>query len=77
MRLWEEEPSIPILPTSSDLLSDLPDPGIELGSPSSQVDSLPTELPGMPLYKVKELLSPKFKINIVIDNHRHGWRSQI
>ena len=25
---------------------DLPDPGIELGSPALQVDSLPTELPG-------------------------------
>ena len=28
---------------------DLPDPGIELGSPALQVDSLPTELPGKPL----------------------------
>ena len=27
---------------------DLPDPGIELGSPAWQVDSLPTELPGKP-----------------------------
>ena len=27
---------------------DLPDPGIELGSPALQVDSLPTELPGKP-----------------------------
>ena len=26
--------------------SDLPDPGIGPGSPASQVDSLPTELPG-------------------------------
>ena len=49
MWLWEEEPSIPTLPTSSDLLSDLPDPGIELGSPALQVGSLPAELPGMPL----------------------------
>ena len=28
---------------------DLPDPGIELGSPALQVDSLPAELPGSPL----------------------------
>ena len=27
---------------------DLPDPGMELGSPAWQVDSLPTELPGKP-----------------------------
>ena len=27
---------------------DLPDPGIELGSPALQVDSLPTEPPGKP-----------------------------
>ena len=27
---------------------DLPDPGIELGSPELQADSLPTELPGKP-----------------------------
>ena len=30
-------------------LADLPDPGIELGSPALQVDSLPTELSGKPL----------------------------
>ena len=29
--------------------TDLPDPGIEPGSPALQVDSLPAELPGMPL----------------------------
>ena len=29
-------------------LADLPDPGIELGSPALQVDSLPTELSGKP-----------------------------
>ena len=27
---------------------DLPDPGIELRSPASQAESLPTELPGKP-----------------------------
>ena len=30
---------------------DLPDPGIEPGSPALQADSLPTELPGKPLMK--------------------------
>ena len=29
-------------------LGDLPDPGIELGSPTLQADSLPAELPGKP-----------------------------
>ena len=29
---------------------DLPDPGMELGSPTSQADSLPADLPGKPLY---------------------------
>ena len=29
---------------------DLPDPGIELGSPALQMDSLPAELPGKPIY---------------------------
>ena len=29
-------------------LGDLPDPGIEPGSPALQVDSLPTQLPGKP-----------------------------
>ena len=30
--------------------ADLPDPGIELGSPALQVDSLPTELSGKPIF---------------------------
>ena len=34
---------------------DLPDPGIELGSPALQVDPLPTELPGKPLIAVGPL----------------------
>ena len=29
---------------------DLPDPGIELGSPTMQADALPSEQPGKPLY---------------------------
>ena len=66
---WEEEPSIPALPTSSDLLSDLPDPGIELGSPALLYQ---LSYQGCPSTK-----SLNFKINIIIDNHRHGWGSQI
>ena len=30
---------------------DLPDPGIELGSPALKADSLPAELPGKPNWK--------------------------
>ena len=33
---------------------DLPNPGIEPGSPALQVDSLPVELPGVSLIRVKE-----------------------
>ena len=33
---------------------DLPDSGIELGSPPLQVDSLPAELPGKPTEMVLE-----------------------
>ena len=36
---------------------DLPDPGIEPGSPTLQADSLPSELPGKPLLKPYCLLS--------------------
>ena len=32
---------------------DVPDPGIEPGSPALQADSLPSELPGKPLGSVK------------------------
>ena len=35
---------------------DLPDPGIELGSPALQADSLPTELPGKPLSILVQVL---------------------
>ena len=34
---------------------DLPDPGIKLGSPALQVDSLPAELPGKPQCPQKSL----------------------
>ena len=40
---WSGEP----IPSSVDL----PDPGIEPGSPALQVNSLPDELPGKPRYK--------------------------
>ena len=36
---------------------DLPDPGIELGFPALQVDSLPTELSGKP--KPRRKMTPK------------------
>ena len=32
---------------------DLPDPGIEQGSPALQEDSLPSELPGKPVKKAE------------------------
>ena len=34
-------------------LGDLPDPGIKLGSPALQGDSLPTELSGKPSFAIK------------------------
>ena len=40
---------------------DLPDPGIELGSPALQVDSLPAELPGKPI-TYKTWVNPTSKI---------------
>ena len=33
---------------------DLPNPGIKLGSPTLQADSLPTELPGKPIFIYKD-----------------------
>ena len=38
---------------------DLPDSGIELGSPPLQVDSLPAELPGKPLSSILDIKSPE------------------
>ena len=43
-------------------LGDLPNPGIERGSPASQADSLLTELSGQ----------PKIGGNVVIPFHRQG-----
>ena len=35
-------------------LGDLPDPGIELGSPTLQADSLPSEPPGNPIFMIRK-----------------------
>ena len=37
---------------------DLPQPGIELGSSAQQADSLPTELPGKPIFLTPYMLFP-------------------
>ena len=37
---------------SSPSLGELPDPGIEPGSPALQADSLPAELPGKPTERI-------------------------
>ena len=41
---------------------DLPDSGIELGSPALQVDSLPTKLSGKPPQNYTSVKNMKFKI---------------
>ena len=41
---------------------DLPDPGIEQGSPALQVDSLPAELQGKPSKHLRILNSEKCKL---------------
>ena len=43
---------------------DLPGPGIELGSPALQGDSLPTELSGKPLVQWSHLQYSEYDINI-------------
>ena len=48
---WSELPFPP--------LGELPNPGIEPGSPAFQADSLPTELPGMPREGVDKLFLQK------------------
>ena len=45
---------------------DLPDPGIEVGSPALQTDSLPTELSGK--HNEKQNLQSKFYLSWFIDN---------
>ena len=45
---------------------DLPNPGIELGSPALQADSLPAELPGKPEYKMLPLNKYKIIPNLIL-----------
>ena len=45
---------------------DLPNRGIELGSPALQVDSLPTELSGKPMYMY---IHHRFFIRPFVDRH--------
>ena len=54
---WSAQP----IPSSGDL----PDPGIEPGSPSLQVDSLPAELPGKPIYM--QILLHKYVLHYYMD----------
>ena len=50
---------------------DLPDPGIELGSPELQADSLLTELPGKPLINIQK--QKMFKdVQNTIDSNKPG-----
>ena len=39
---------------------DLPNPGIKPGSPALQADSLPTELQGRPVLKLKDIINHLF-----------------
>ena len=43
---------------------DLPNPGIKLGSPALQADSLPTEISGKPPYQTQGLFSKREKLII-------------
>ena len=50
---------------------DLPDPGLELGSPTMQADSLPAELPGSPLltlHRAKRLKSPHSCLHFLVSH---------
>ena len=51
---------------------DLPDPGIELGSPALQEDFLPTELPGSPeIYRhINQCSVVK---SLVVNLYIYGW----
>ena len=50
---WIRQP----IPSPADLL----DPGIELGSPALQADSLPTELLGKPIKRVSQVEMPEIE----------------
>ena len=43
---------------------DLPDLGIELGSPALQADSLPTELSGKPFQRLGEMIFESSEIEL-------------
>ena len=55
-------------------IGDLPDPGIEPGSPTLQVDSLPSELPGKPVCKL--YISVKRKLKDIHYDHT-GWTTLV
>ena len=46
---------------------DLPDPGIELGSPALQMDSLPTELSGKPSGDSGSSISSVFVLLVIVE----------
>ena len=48
---------------------DLPDPGIELGSPTLQADSLPTEPPGKPSILVSSLNQKNVILDFIHEAH--------
>ena len=47
---------------------DLPDPGIKLGSPALQADSLPAELPKVKHGLMFRVLAYQIQFNLLIDN---------
>ena len=47
---------------------DLPDPGIKLGSPALQADSLPAELPKVKHSPMFRVLAYQIQFNLLIDN---------
>ena len=47
---------------------DLPNPGIELGSPALQVDFSPAELPGKPSYREKNGKSNDVKLGTTCES---------
>ena len=53
---------------------DLPNPGIELGSPALQADSLPAELPGNPVFSLALLKSWKLSA-VDICGYLTAWHS--
>ena len=58
---------------------DLPDPGIELGSPTLQADSLPTEPPGKPSILVSSLNQKNVILDFIHEAHYQSsggaWKS--